>query len=430
MSHQSRRDFIKSSGAVALGTSMLPTDLSAMSNKQAKKTLKVGLVGCGGRGTGVAVQAVNADPDAELVAMGDIFADRLEQSYLSLQQEIPDKLKVKDSKKFIGFDAYQKVIDAVDVVLLTTPPNFRPDHLKAAIAAGKHAFCEKPVAVDAPGVRKVIEAAKEAEAKDLSILCGFCYRYDNSNRAIFERIHRGDIGDITSLTTFRFGGELWSKPRESGWSDMEYQLRNWLYYDWLSGDFITEMAVHSLDLMAWVMQDQTPIKAIGTGGRQKRTDSIYGNIYDHFAIEFQYEDGIRANHFGRQMSGCSNRNTVDVFGSKGQASLLMGRQLKISGESEWQFRGEKNNMYQTEHDEFFAAIRSGKPKNDGFWMANSTMLAVLGRMAAYSGQEITWEEAINSDIKLGPDINDYSWDLKWTTSEVAIAGITKSSMIY
>ncbi len=431
MSNKSRREFIKSSGAMALGATILSgSSLSAKEGYMAPKILKVGLVGCGGRGTGAAVQAVNADPNAELVAMGDIFQDRLEASYLSLQNEIPDKLKVDDAHKFIGFDAYKKVIDSVDVVLLTTPPNFRPDHLKAAIAAGKHAFCEKPVAVDAPGVRKVIEAAKEAETKKLSILCGFCYRYDNANRAIFERIHRGDIGDIRSITTFRFGGELWSKPREAGWTDMEYQLRNWLYYDWLSGDFITEQSVHSLDLMAWVMQDKTPLKAIGNGGRQKRTDPIYGNIYDHFAIEYQYEDGIKASHFTRQMAGCKNKNTVDVFGSDGQAYLQMGRQLEITGKNPWQFRGEKNNMYQTEHDEFFAAIRSGKPKNDGIWMAHSSMLAILGRMVAYSGQEITWEEAINSEIKLGPGIDDYAWDLKWGGSEVAVPGITKTSLIY
>ena len=431
MNRKSRRDFIKSSGAVALGAAILPTTkLSGQSEQVTAKTLKVGLVGCGGRGTGAAVQAVNADPNAELVAMGDIFRDRLDNSYLSLQQEIPSKLKVDDKHKYVGFDAYKKVIDAVDVVLLTTPPCFRPDHLKAAIAAGKHAFCEKPVAVDAPGVRKVIEAAKEAESKKLSILSGFCYRYDNSNREIFERIHRGDIGEIRSLTTFRFGGELWSKPRETGWTDMEYQLRNWLYYDWLSGDFITEQSVHSLDLMAWAMGDKTPIRAIGNGGRQKRTDPVYGNIYDHFAIEFEYEDGVRASHFTRQMAGCRNRNTVDVFGSDGQAQLQMGRNLSITGKNAWQFRGDKNNMYQTEHDEFFAAIRSGQPKNDGVWMANSSMLAVLGRMVAYSGQEITWDEAINSDIKLGPDINDYNWDLKWKGSDVAIPGITKASLIY
>lgn len=431
MNTRSRRNFIRSSGALAIGTTILPTvDLSAHSVMQ-NKTLKVGLIGCGGRGTGAAVQAIKADPNVELTAMGDVFSDKLEASWMSLKQEIPDKLKVDDAHKFIGFDAYQQVIDSgVDVVLLTTPPCFRPDHLKAAITAGKHAFCEKPVAVDAPGVRKVIEAAKAAEAKKLSILCGFCYRYDSSNREIFSRILSGDIGEIRSVTTFRFGGELWSYPKQSNWTDMEYRLRNWLYYDWLSGDFITEQSVHSLDLMAWAMGDRTPVKAIGTGGRQKRTDPIFGNIYDHFAIEYQYEDGIKANHFTRQMAGCQNKNTVDVFGSEGQAYLQMGRELKIMGKNPWRFTGERNNMYQTEHDEFFAAIRSGQPKNDGVWMANSSMLAVLGRMVAYSGKEITWEEAFNSDVKLGPDVNDYNWDLKWPTSEVAVPGISKASTIY
>ncbi len=432
MDIKTRRNFIKSSSAAALGSTILPSfDLSAANQVMQNKSLKVGLIGCGGRGTGAAVQAVNADPNVELTAMGDVFSDKLESSYLSLQKEIPDKLKVDDAHKFIGFDAYQKVIDSgVDVVLLTTPPCFRPDHLKAAVAAGKHAFCEKPVAVDAPGVRKVIEAAKEAEKKKLSILCGFCFRYDTGNRAIYQRILEGDIGEIKSINTFRFGGELWSYPKQAEWSDMEYRLRNWLYYDWMSGDFITEQAVHSLDLMAWAMGDRIPIKAIGNGGRQKRTDPVYGNIYDHFAIEYQYQDDIKATHFTRQMAGCQNKNTVDVFGSEGQAFLQMGRELKIMGKSPWRFSGEKNNMYQTEHDEFFAAIRSGKPMNDGTWMANSTMLAVLGRMVAYSGKEITWEEAINSEVKLGPDISDYDWDLKLPDSAVAVPGLTSSSTIY
>ncbi|WP_236974694.1 Gfo/Idh/MocA family protein [Membranihabitans maritimus] len=428
MNNKTRRDFIKSSGTLALGSAILPTvDLSgkSMENKP-NKVLKVGLVGCGGRGTGAAAQAMNADPDVELIAMGDIFPDKLENSYMALKEENPEKMKVDADHKFIGFDAYKKVIDSgVDVVLLATPPCFRPDHLKAAIAAGKHAFCEKPVAVDAPGVRKVIEAAKEAEQKRLSILSGFCYRYDISNRAIYDRIFNGDIGEIRSITTFRFGGELWSRPRKADWTDMEYQLRNWLYYNWLSGDFITEQAVHSLDLMSWAMGDEVPLKAIGNGGRQKRTDPIYGNVYDHFAVEYVYNGGIKASHFTRQQAGCAGKNTVDVFGSDGHAFFRPGREWEITGKNPWKYEGERNNMYQTEHDEFFAAIRNDKPMNDGVWMANSSMLAVLGRMVGYSGQEITWDEAINSDVKLGPDIEDYDWDLEWPVSDVPVPGITQ-----
>lgn len=423
-----RRAFLKTTGttlaATAVGMNMAygATDFSSKS-----KTLKVGLIGCGGRGTGAAVNAVNADPNVILTAMGDIFEDHLDKAYSVLKDEEPDKVKVDDDHKFIGFDAYQKVIDSgVDVVLLATPPNFRPDHMEAAIKAGKHVFSEKPVAVDAPGVRKVLAAAREAKRKNLSILSGFCYRYDNINRAAYERIHDGAVGEIRSVSTMRFGGELWSNPRQPGWSDMEYQLRNWLYYDWLSGDFITEQAVHSLDLMAWALGDRLPVKAIGTGGRQKRTDPIYGNIYDHFAIEYEYEDGVKGIHLTRQQSGTKGRNSVDVFGSEGHALINPASAARITAKGkEWKFEGERNNMYQTEHNEFFEAIRKNKPMNDGEWMAHSSMLAILGRMVAYSGQEITWDEALESNTHLGPKFDEYAWDLKWPMTPVPVPGKTK-----
>lgn len=420
----SRRNFIKSSSAFAVGGALMPS--LEFSKLKSSTTLKVGLIGCGGRGTGAAAQAMNADPMVEITAMGDIFEDRLATAYEALLEENPEKFKVDDAHKFIGFDAYQKVIDSgVDVVLLTTPPCFRPLHLEAAIKAGKHVFCEKPVAIDAPGVRKVLKAAKEAKEKELSIVCGFCFRYDISNRAIYQRILNGHVGEIRSVSTMRFGGELWSKPRKDNWTDMEYYLRNWLYYDWLSGDFISEQSVHSCDLLAWAMGDRTPIKAIGTGGRQKRTDPIYGNIYDHFAIEYTYEDDVKGYLFTRQQSGCAGKNTVDVFGTEGTAHLQLGRQWTITGKNAWNYEGERNNMYQTQHDELFQAIRNNKPINDGEWMANSSMLAVLGRMVGYSGQEITWEEAIQSEIQLGPNLEDYHWDLKWPVSEVPVPGKTK-----
>lgn len=427
-SRSGRRAFLKTTGttlaATAVGMNM------AYGNDKTKPNgddiLRVGLIGCGGRGTGAAVQALNADNKARLTAMGDIFEDHLNQSYSAIKEEMGDQVTVNDAHKFIGFNAYQKVIDSgVDVVLLTTPPVFRPGQLKAAIDAGKHAFCEKPVAVDPAGVRTVLAAAKKAKEKNLSILSGFCFRYDAVNRAAYDRIHQGMVGDIHCVSTKRFGGELWSKPRQPGWSDMEYQLRNWLYYDWLSGDFITEQAVHSLDLMAWALGDRLPVKAIGTGGRQKRVDPIYGNIYDHFAIEYEYEDNVKGIHLCRQQSGTKGSNTVDVFGTKGHAFVKPASQAWINGEEQWKFDGKRNNMYQQEHDEFFASIRSNKPMNDGEWMAHSSMLAILGRMVGYSGQEISWEQALNSDIHLGPDFEDYAFDLDWPMSPVPVPGKTK-----
>jgi myo-inositol 2-dehydrogenase / D-chiro-inositol 1-dehydrogenase len=425
--HPSRRAFLKNTSLAVVGSSLAYHSVVASSLSTSRKpTLKVGLVGCGGRGTGAAAQALLADPDVVLTAMGDVFEDRLNDSYNELIKTGKEKVKVGNKNKFIGFDAYLKVIQSgVDVVLLATPPAFRPDHLMAAVNAGKHVFCEKPVAVDAPGVRKVLEAAKKAKEKNLSVVSGFCYRYDLSNRTTIEKILKGDVGDIRTVSTFRNGGELWIKPRQPEWTDMTYHMRNWYYYNWLSGDFIVEQAVHSIDLMSWIMGDEMPLKATGTGGRQVRVDDVYGNIYDHFAVEFEYKNGAKGFHFTRQQNGTSNRNTVDVMGTDGNASIILGRSHEITGKNAWKYTGPNNNMYQTEHDEFFASIRNAKPMNDGAWMANSTMLAIWARMAAYTGQTISWEQAINSNETLGPETRDYTWDLQWKVPPIARPGITK-----
>lgn len=425
---QSRRKFIKTTAATVASTTVgLNTGyVLAAPVKPKNKILKVGLIGCGGRGTGAAVQALNADPDVELTAMGDIFEDRMQKSYAALLEEHPERIKVPASQQFIGFDAYQKVIDSgVDVVLLAAPPYARPRHLAAAVEAGKHVFAEKPVAVDAPGIRSVLASAKIAKEKNLSLVSGFCFRHNTPNQAAFGEILNGRCGDIRSVSTYRYGGELWSFPRKEGWTDMEYLLRNWYYYDWLSGDFIVEVAVHSLDMMAWALGDQVPIKAIGVGGRQKRVDPLYGNIYDHFAIEYEYENDVKGYHFTRQHSGCPGRNTVEVFGDEGYAYLQMYKEWRITGKNPWSYEGEQNVMHQAEQDALFAAIRKNEPINDGEWMANSTMLGILGRMVGYSGKEITWEEAMNSDISIGPKYDDLSMDAKWEMGDIPVPGITK-----
>ncbi len=424
-----RRSFLKNSSIALIGTSLAyHSGLSAPLGNTKKATLKVGLIGCGGRGTGAALQALQADPDVVLTAMGDVFEDRLNESYQELIKMAKDKVKVNNENKFVGFDAYLKVIQSgVNVVLLTTPPAFRPDHLVAAVDAGKHIFCEKPVAVDAPGVRKVLTAAKKAQEKKLSLVSGFCLRYDLPNRAIFRKILDGDIGEIKTVSTFRNGGELWYKPRQQNWSDMTNQMRNWYYYNWLSGDFIVEMAVHSLDMMSWAMGDKMPVRATGTGGRQVRVDDKYGNIYDHFAIEYEYANGAKGFHFTRQQQNTSSRNSVEVLGTQGTALINVARNQEITGKNPWKYTGPKNDMYQTEHDELFASIRNGKPMNDGEWMANNTMLAIWSRIVAYSGQTITWEQALNSNEVLGPKTEDYSWDLKWDGPPIAKPGITQFS---
>ncbi len=422
-----RREFIKKSGIALLGSSLAYPSVSlARTDLKKDNTLRVGLIGCGGRGTGAAAQALEADPNVILYAMGDVFEDRLEEAHAALSKLAPEKIKVEKKNKFIGFDAYQKVLATdVDVVLLTTPPAFRPDHLKAAVEAGKHVFCEKPVAVDAPGIHKVLAAAKKAKEKGLSLVSGFCFRYDYANRAIFGRVLDGAIGDLRTVTTFRHGGEAWYKERQPHWTDMTYKMRNWYYYNWLSGDFIVEQAVHSLDMMSWVMGDKMPISATGTGGRQVRTDKKYGNIFDHFAVEFEYEDGAKGYHFTRQQSQTSHKNSVEVFGSEGTAIVHIGRRYDITGKNKWSYEGERNNMFQTEHDELFASIRKGDPINNGEWMATSTMLAIWARMVGYTGQTISWEQAFNSKEILGPNIDQYHWDLNWPTPPIAVPGKTK-----
>ncbi len=423
----SRRNFLKTTSvAIAASTVGLNSAYATpLFHHKRNDLLKVGLIGCGGRGTGAAVQALNADPDVQLTAMGDIFPDKLDKAYNALTGEHPERVKVSADHKFIGFDAYQKVIDSgVDVVLLAAPPYARPTHLLAAVEANKHVFAEKPVAVDGVGIRKILQGAKKAKEKNLALVSGFCFRYQNANREAFGRVLDGAVGDIRAVTGYRNGGELWSFPRQSGWTDIEYQLRNWYYYDWMSGDFIVEVAVHSLDMMAWALGDRIPVKAIGVGGRQKRTDPIYGNIYDHFAIEYEYEDDVKGYLFTRQQAGTDSRNTIEVFGEDGNAYMKMYKEWRISGKNPWSYEGKVNVMHQEEQNELFASIRAGKPINDGEWMASSTMLGILGRMVGYSGKEITWEEALNSDISIGPDYEDYNWDLKWPVHDVPVPGIT------
>lgn len=425
----SRREFVKKSGTAILGSTLGFNILSARESKNYlnSDTLKVGLIGCGGRGSGAALQAVQSDPNVVLTAMADLFQDRLDASINNLRMEAPDKIKVDEDHKFIGFDAYKEVLKSdVDVVILATPPSFRPAHLAAAVDAGKHIFCEKPVAVDAPGIRSVIETAKKAKEKGLALMSGFCWRHDIPKIETYNRLLDGAIGNINTVYNTYNTGALWYREPQPGWSEMENKMRNWLYYTWISGDHIVEQAVHSIDLMSWAMGDQLPVSASGTGGRQSRTEEKFGNVYDHFAIVFEYGDGRRGYHFSRQQKDCSRAYGVDMMGDQGRCEINVSNKHQIIGKGgEWNWKGDRPNMYQNEHDTLFASIRSGEPFFDGIKMAHSTMLAIWGRMVAYTGQTISWEDALNSEEKLTPEIDQYSWDLDWPTAEVAQPGITK-----
>lgn len=422
-----RREFLKTSTLATAGGAIAGT-LSLASGVYAAgdDTLRVGLIGCGGRGTGAATQALNADPRVKLTAMGDAFEDRLQLSLKSLRAEegLGDKIDVPPERQFMGFNAYQQVIDSgVDVVLLTTPPHFRPMHLKAAIAAGKHVFAEKPCAVDALGVHSVLRTCEEARKKQLSVVSGLCLRYSAPYREGIRRIQEGEIGQVRLLQANDFRGPIWVKPRQPDWTDMHWQMRNWYYFTWLSGDFNVEQHVHNLDVCAWAMGDQYPIKAIGMGGREVRKGPEYGNIFDHHSVIYEYADGARLISNTRQIEGCKNDISVQVLGSAGSALLTERRNgVRVNAKNDWVYRDEAKNFYQVEHDELFAGIRSGKPVNNGDYMAKSTLLAIMGRMATYTGQEITWDMAWNSKEDLTPP--KYEWGSIETPS-VAVPGVTR-----
>jgi myo-inositol 2-dehydrogenase / D-chiro-inositol 1-dehydrogenase len=420
-----RREFIRTSSAAVAGTLAalaMPRGVHAAGSE----TLKIGLVGCGGRGSGAAAQALKADPNVKLWAMADAFEDRLESSLANLQktEDAAGKIDVAPERRFTGFDAYKHVIEACDVVLLATPPHFRPMHLRAAVDAGKHVFAEKPVAVDAPGVRSVMTTCEEAKRKNLSIVSGLCLRYDYSFQETVKRIHDGAIGQIVAMQANDYRGPIWVHPRKSDWSDMTWQMRNWYYFTWLCGDFNVEQHVHLLDTCSWAIGGY-PVQAIATGGRQQRVEPEFGHIFDHFSVTYEYGDGARLFATCRQQTGCANDISAHMLGTKGTAFIAerKGAPSIKTADGQWNYTGKRNQMYQTEHDELFASIRSGKPINNGEYMSKGTLLAIMGRMAAYTGQLITWEQAMNSQEDLSPP--RYDWDVKLPVPPVAKPGVTK-----
>jgi myo-inositol 2-dehydrogenase / D-chiro-inositol 1-dehydrogenase len=427
MSHEnpntsSRREFLKTS-TIAAGALAGSLAFSRSVHAAGDDTLKLGLIGCGGRGTGAANNALNADQNIKLVAMADTFEDKIKNSLNQLTKELKekasDKIAVSEDHHFSGFDAYQKLIDSgVDVVILATPPHFRPTHLKAAVAAGKHCFVEKPISTDAPGVRSVMATCEEARQKNLSIVSGLCYRYDIAKREVYNRVFDGAIGDILAMQVNYLTGTLRYNGRKPEWSDLEWQLRNWQFFTWLSGDHNVEQHIHSLDKAAWAMHDEPPAKCMAVGGRQMR-DPSYGNVYDHFATVYEYPSGQKLFSRCRQMDGCDGEVTDFLFGTKGIASLMSH---KIEGENKWHYSGKAPDMYQQEHDEFMASIRAGKPINNGEYMCRSTLMAIMQRMSAYTGKQITWDQALNS--KEDFNLPEYKWGPA-PEATIAKPGITK-----
>jgi predicted dehydrogenase len=375
----------------------------------ASESIRIGVIGCGGRGTGAAVNALEANPATRIVAMADLFADRLESSRSQLRgrEAYSERVDVPDSRAFAGFEAYDELLrlNEVDSVILATPPHFRPIHFEAAVSAGKHVFMEKPVAVDPVGVRRVIAAGDLADQKGLNVVSGTQRRHEACYLALMEQIESGRIGDVISAQCYWNQGGLWVHERKPEYSDMEWQCRNWLYFTWLSGDHICEQHIHNLDVMNWVMGGP-PASCMGMGGRQVRTEPEYGNIFDHFAIEYEYPNGEHVQSMCRQIDGCSGKVEEVVHGTSGRSTSRSG-QAFIEGERPWRFTGDNRNPYVAEHEDLYRAVLSGSRINEARRVAESTLTAIMGRMSTYTGKTVTWEQAMESELDLSPPAYEF-----------------------
>lgn len=419
----SRREFLKNStaavvgSAVAAGWATIPAVYAAGSDE-----IRVGLIGCGGRGTGAAEDAVSSAPGVKLVAMGDVFKDRIESSLGDLKKTVADKIDVPADRQFVGLDAFEKVLASdINYVILATPPGFRPQHLKAAVAAGKHIFSEKPLAVDGPGIRTCFELYEQAKAKKLGVGIGTQRHHQTGYIATMKEIHGGAIGDIVSARAYWNQGPIWVHARKEGWTDLEWQLRNWYYFAWLSGDHIVEQHIHNLDVVNWAMKGH-PANCVGLGGRQFRTGPEYGQIYDHFAIDYEYANGVHMMSMCRQIPNCQNNVSEALHGTKGFCQV---DKYTITGAKAFKFptRDTENKPYVQEHTDLIASIRAGKPENELKAGTESTLTAIMGRMSAYTGKLVTWDQALNSEESLVPANLD--WNMSLPVPPVPMPGQTE-----
>jgi predicted dehydrogenase len=410
-----RRSFLQKTSAAAGGLALGALAVERAAHAQGSDTVKVALVGCGGRGSGAAAQALGTEGNVKLVAMADAFSDRLNNSYKEIQAAVKDsaKIEVPDDHKFVGFDAYKDAIKLADVVILATPPGFRPIHFEEAVKQGKHVFMEKPVAVDGPGVKRVLAAAEEAKKKNLKVGVGLQRHHQLGYIETIKRLHDGAIGDIVAARCYWNDGGVWVKERIAGETEMQYQMRNWYYFVWLSGDHICEQHIHNLDVINWV-KNGYPVRCHGMGGRQVRTGKQYGEIFDHHAVEFEYGDGSRMFSQCRHIRGCLSSVSEHVIGTHGTCDVG-GHRMVLGGQRSawnWAFSREAareaKNPYQQEHDDLFAAIRNDKPYNEAFNGAMSSLTSVMGRVATYTGKLVEREEVLNSPNALLPD--KFTWD--------------------
>lgn len=407
-----RRDFLRKSALAVATTTCGALPLAGSVHAAGSGTIKVGLIGCGGRGSGAAANAMNADKDVQVVAMADVFAERITSARSQLKAAYPSQFLVDDAHALVGFDAFEKVIQSgVDVVVIACTSHFHPVFLKAAVDAGKHVFVEKPVAVDPAGVRMAMAASQEAEKKNLSVVSGFCWRYDDGVRETIQRIRDGAIGEVVAVQAARLGGPYVLRSRQSGWNEMQYQFQNWYHFNWLSGSDPVQNLVHQIDNGSWALNDAPPAAAWGMGGRQVCTDpNQYGDELDHHAIVYEYADGKRFVAYGRHIPGCFNQASVVALGTKGRA--FMPARPYIEGENPWRFKAPKTpvSMYDNEHKALFQAVRTGRPVNNGREMCHSSMLSILGEMVCCTGETMTWDQVMQS--KLSYALPRYGWDVE------------------
>jgi predicted dehydrogenase len=435
MSTPDRREFIKKSALLGGGLAISP---DYFFNSSVNDTIKIAVVGCGGRGTGAAIQALSTNHNVKLVAMADAFQNRIDESYVNLIADdatengnLRSKIDVPNDRRFVGFDAYKKAIALCDVVILTTPPGFRPAHFEAAINAGKHVFMEKPVAVDPEGVKVVLAAAAKAKAQKLNVVVGLQRHYQTVYRELMKRLQDGMVGDVVSGSAWWNNDGVWVNPRKPGMTEMEYQMRNWYYFNWLCGDHICEQHIHNIDVINWA-KNGYPVKARGTGGREVRKGKDYGEIFDHHIVEFEYADGTMLNSQCRHIPGTWAKVDELAVGTKGNVKFGQGLITDHKGNTLYKHNDDKDpNPYQVEHDELFEAISKGQYKfADAENGAMSTMTSILGRMATYSGQVITMDYA--KECKLGLMPKSLTWDADMPLKPnangeyaVAIPGVTK-----
>jgi len=424
----SRRDFLKKSalGGGAVGG----LSLARSAHASGSDVIRIGIVGCGGRGSGAAANAMDADPGTRLVAMSDLFADRVEAKRKALTNSKPDRVEVDDDHCFAGLDGYKKVIDSVDVVLIACAAKFHPMYLKAGIEAGKHVFVEKPHAIDPLGIKVVNEATAMAKEKNLGILSGLQSRFHPAYRETMQRVHDGQIGEIISFEENFVRGPYGNTARPHNVRELEIQYANQYRFSWLCGDDVPQSLVHNMDRATWALGEVPPVKCHGFGGRST-SHNLLGDVFDHHAVVYHYANGVRGYAFCRTTRGCYNENSSNIMGTKGIAFPVHGR---IAGENEWKYDGPRESPYVAEHREFLQSIRAGKPLNCGDYMARSTLVTIMGQLSCYSGKEVTWDQVTKSDYCISPKPEECTWDMEPPTKPdengvypvCATPGVTKN----